>query len=179
MALIVFLRGINVGGKNSLPMRDLSVMFNDSGCTEVATYIQSGNVIFTASAQVAKRLAKEIEDGVEKRFGHRPPVILRTGAELALAAQRNPFLKKKGHDEQLQYVMFLADTPSASAVKALDPDRSPPDQFVVLGKEIYLSLPNGAGRSKLTNAYFDSRLSTISTARNWRTVLKLVELTTA
>ena len=72
--------------------------------------------------------------------------------------------------------MFLGSQPDAGAIAALDPDRSPPDAFVVRGREIYLQCPNGAGTTKLTNAWFDSRLSTISTGRNWRTVLKLFEL---
>ena len=67
-------------------------------------------------------------------------------------------------------------TPSSNTGAALDPDRSPPDEFVVRGSEIYLHLPNGVTRSKLTSQYFDSRLKTITTARNWRTVLKLQEM---
>jgi uncharacterized protein (DUF1697 family) len=78
--------------------------------------------------------------------------------------------------ERALYVYFLADKPAASAVKTLDPNRSAPDEFRVHGCEIYLHLPNGMGRSKLTNAYFDSKLSTICTARNWATVKTLLEM---
>jgi uncharacterized protein (DUF1697 family) len=73
-------------------------------------------------------------------------------------------------------VYFLADLPDAGAVKYLDPERSVPDAFRVLDQQIYLHLPNGMARTKLTNAYFDSKLSTVSTARNWATVLALLEL---
>jgi uncharacterized protein (DUF1697 family) len=72
--------------------------------------------------------------------------------------------------------MFLRDAPAKAKIAALDPDRSPPDTFVVKGREIYLSCPNGVGRSKLTNAWFDTKLATISTSRNWRTVLKLAAM---
>jgi len=72
--------------------------------------------------------------------------------------------------------MFLADRPPPGKIAALDPKRSPPDEFEVRGREIYLRCPNGVGRSKLTNEYFDTKLSTTSTMRNWRTVLKLVEM---
>jgi uncharacterized protein (DUF1697 family) len=72
--------------------------------------------------------------------------------------------------------MFLADKPSQAHVDTLDPHRSPPDEFIVQGQEIFLRLPNGAGNSKLTNAYFDSKLATISTSRNWRTVNTLLEM---
>jgi uncharacterized protein (DUF1697 family) len=72
--------------------------------------------------------------------------------------------------------MFLADSPESEHIALLDPDRSPPDTFTVRGQEIYLKLPNGAGNSKLTNAWFDSRLQTIGTSRNWNTVTRLLEM---
>jgi uncharacterized protein (DUF1697 family) len=87
----------------------------------------------------------------------------------------NPFLAAGAADETL-HVLFLADPPSPRRVADLDPDRSPPDAFVVLGQEVYLRLPHGAARTKLTNAYFDARLATTSTGRNWRTVTKLLAL---
>ena len=72
--------------------------------------------------------------------------------------------------------MFLADRPRLQAIARLDAERSPGDKFVVCGPDVYLHMPNGMGRTKLTNAYFDSKLSTVSTARNWRTVTKLLQL---
>ena len=72
--------------------------------------------------------------------------------------------------------MFLADLPAASKIETLDPQRSPGDEYIVRGREIYLRLPNGVAGSKLTNAYFDSKLATTSTSRNWRTVTKLLEM---
>jgi len=100
---------------------------------------------------------------------------LRTAEQIETVFATNPFLKM-GAPEETLHVMFLADVPAPGAVKALDPDRSPPDTFLVQGQEIYLRMPNGMGETKLTNAYFDSKLATISTARNWRTVGKLLEL---
>ena len=87
----------------------------------------------------------------------------------------NPFLEAGAETDKL-HVVFLAELPDAERVEALDPDRSPPDEFVVRGREIYLHCPNGLARSKLTNSYFDARLSTTSTMRNWKTVRKLLEL---
>ena len=81
-----------------------------------------------------------------------------------------------GAETDRLHVVFLADAPDAEHVEALDPNRSSPDEFAVRGREIYLHCPNGLARSKLTNSYFDSRLSTISTMRNWKTVRKLLEL---
>ena len=76
-------------------------------------------------------------------------------------------------------VFFLADLPDRAHVEALDPNRSPGDEFAVMGREIFLHCPNGVARSKLTNSYFDSRLSTTSTGRNWRTVRKLLDMVDA
>jgi uncharacterized protein (DUF1697 family) len=173
---VALLRGINVGGKNKLPMRDLVALFEGAGCGEVRNYIQSGNIVFGCGAPVAKGLPAKLGREIEKRFGFSVPVILRTAKELADAVDENPFLKS-GADIDKLHVGFLEAAPSKKAIDSLDPKRSPPDTFVVRGKEIYLSCPNGMGNTKLTNAYFDSRLATTSTMRNWKTVLKLLEMT--
>jgi uncharacterized protein (DUF1697 family) len=98
-------------------------------------------------------------------------IVLFVGAVVA----GHPFPAAEA-DEQTLHVMFLADPPNPRRVAELDSERSPPDEFVVRGREIYLRLPNGAGRSKLTNADFDTKLATITTVRNWRTVSRLLEL---
>jgi uncharacterized protein (DUF1697 family) len=174
MTHVALLRGINVGGNNMLPMKELAQIFSDAGCTGVRTYIQSGNVIFDAPAG-APGICDGIKARIEKRYGYRVPLILRTSAQLRKTIRDNPYLKA-GADEKALHVYFLADSPTASAIAALDPGRSAPDVFHLRGQEIYLYLPNGMARTKLTNAYFDSKLSTVCTARNWATVLKLSEM---
>ncbi len=158
-----------------LPMRDLAAMCEQLGAREVRTYIQSGNVVFRASPALARELPEALAALIERRSGLAVPMILRSAAELAEITRSSPFLEA-GADPSTLHVMFLADTPCQGAVAELDPDRSPPDRFVVAGREIYLHCPNGVARSKLTNQYFDARLGTVSTARNWRTVLKLTEM---
>ena len=96
--------------------------------------------------------------------------------ELGTVARENPFVRA-GADIATLHVAFLADLPSVDRLASLDPDRSPPDEFAVQGAHIYLRCPGGYGRSRLTSQYFDSRLSTTSTVRNWRTVLALLEMT--
>jgi len=172
---LALLRGINVGGKNKLAMRDLAGIFEQAGCENVRTFIQSGNVIFTASLSVSGSLAGVVSSKIAERFGYRIPVILRTARQLRDAISNNPFIKA-GIAEDNLHVMFLADRPHPAKTTGLDPDRSPPDRFTLSGRDIYLHLPNGAGRSKLTNAWFDSALSTVSTGRNWRTVTKLLSM---
>lgn len=173
---IALMRGINLAGKNRLPMEGLSALFTDAGCTDVRTYVQSGNVAFQAGPELARRIPRLIETAISDQFGLRVPVVTRTATELRKVAQANPYLAGE-KDTSTLHVAFLAAKPTAAQIKGLDPDRSPPDEFTVRGREVYLRLPNGVGRTKLSNAYLDSRLGTTSTLRNWRTVLKLIEMT--
>jgi uncharacterized protein (DUF1697 family) len=168
-------RGINVGGKNIVPMKELVPLFTAAGCVDAVSYIQSGNVIFRAKAALARRVPALIAKAIEERFGIAVPVVVRASGELRRIAGENPFLAEGGDIASL-HVVFLAEKPSAARVDALDPDRSPPDEMRVRGSEIYLRCPHGIGKTKLTNQYFDSMLSTTSTMRNMKTVLKLVEL---
>jgi len=172
MRYVALLRGVNVGGKNILPMKELAAFFSDAHCEKVVTYIQSGNVIF--SAKSVTKVAPAICANIEKQFGFQTQIILRSLPEIEKIAAANPF-----SDLEHAHIMFLASEPAAAQVAQLDPNRSPPDQFQVIGKEIYLYLPNGGAKSKLTNAYFDSKLKTVSTARNWRTLLKLLAMMAA
>ncbi|NOT28835.1 MAG: DUF1697 domain-containing protein [Planctomycetes bacterium] len=173
---MALLRGINVGGKNTLAMEELAEIFVAAGCSEVRTVIQSGNVLFRASSAVAARVAGEVTKEIERRLDLCVPVVLRTAGELELVGRSNPFLRARGAAPETLHVVFLAEDPAATALAALDPRRSSPDEFRALGREIYLACPNGIARSKLTNAWFDRVLATTSTMRNWRTVLKLAEL---
>jgi uncharacterized protein (DUF1697 family) len=172
---LALLRGINLGPKNKIPMPDLAELFGKAGGSDVRTYIQSGNVIFRAAPELAARLPDLIAREIQKRFGHKVPVMLRTTGEMRAVVRGNPFVKE-GAAEDILHVMFLADPPKPDAAKSLDPDRSPPNRFVVRGKEVYLLFPHGFARTKLTSSYFDSRLGTIGTVRSWRTVSKLLEL---
>ncbi len=169
---LALLRGINVGGANKLPMNELRDLFVAAGCRDVRTYIQSGNVIFRADPRVVASFPDVMTARIAERFGYRVPLVTRTEAQIGDVVRHNPFVAEGAAAETL-HVVFLADLPPTRSVAALDPDRSPPDTFVVRGQELYLRLPHGAARTKLTNAYFDATLATTSTARNWRTVTTL------
>jgi uncharacterized protein (DUF1697 family) len=172
---VALLRGINVGGKHSVPMKMLAEMFTGAGCEQVRTYIQSGNVVFAAPPAVAQEIAEAIGKEIRKRLGHEAPVVLRSAEQFAKVVRSNPFAERKDFTN-FSHVLFCADKLSPVNVKKLDPQRSPGDEIVCKGQEVYLWLPNGAGKSKLTNAYFDAKLETICTQRNWRTVVKLSEI---
>ena len=172
---IALLRGINVGGHHKVPMKDLRAILAENGI-DARTYIQSGNVVFDGEAE-EKALAARLSALIEDRFGFAVPVILRTAEELENCRDRNPFpLDEEPTELRFRAVLFLSESPNPEAVATLDPNRSPPDRFIVSGREIYVIYPNGSARSKLTNAYFDRALKTTVTARNWRTLLKLIEM---
>ena len=171
--LAALLRGVNVGGR-PLPMAQLAELFGTLGLEGVRTYIQSGNVVFAGRPSAA--LPRRLEQAIEDRFGLQTRVLVRTHAELAAAAAANPFPDAAANPTRL-HVVFLEAAPARKALGALDADRSPGDSFAVAGREIFLSLPNGFGRSKLTLDYFERKLGVAGTARNWNTLLKLIELT--
>ena len=171
MTHVALLRGINVGGKAKLPMKELAAIFAAVGATNVRTYIQSGNVVFESDA--AEPVVEAVTKQIALMYGYPGRIVLRSDDELRKAYTENPFA---GAPVETLHVYFLADPPAAAAVKELDPERSPGDSFVVKGREVYLHLPQGMARTKLTNTYFDTKLKTVSTARNWNTVGKLVEM---
>lgn len=168
---VLLLRGINVGGKNKLPMADLVERVEAAGGTDVRTYIQSGNVVFRARAP--KAVGAAVQADLTDRFGHEMPVVTTTAQALAKAIEAFPFVDA---DEKLRQVGFLSARPSAARIAALDPQRSPGDHFAVVGAHIYLWCPGGMARTKLTNAWFDRQLGVVSTFRNWKTTMKLAEM---
>jgi uncharacterized protein (DUF1697 family) len=173
-AYVALLRGINLGGRR-IPMPALAALFAQAGCTDARTYIASGNVIFRADAALARKIPGLIGAEIKRRYGFDSPILVRSTVQMRSIAAGNPFLRKQC-DPKWLHVVFLAGTPAPAAVAALDPRRSPGDEFVVKGGEIYLHLPHGAARSKLTNQYFDSTLKTVSSGRNWNTVTTLLEM---
>ncbi len=172
---VALLRGINVGGKNLLPMKELAKLFEKAGAVNVATYIQSGNVVFSTRAGSLDGFEAEMAAAIEKRFGLRVPVVLRSAKEIAAVLAKNPFLARST-DPKALHVAFLAAKPTAANAARLDPKRSPGDAFELRGRDLYLQLPNGVGKTKLTNDYLDRTLATVATLRNWNTVGKLVEM---
>ena len=162
-------RGINVGGRSKVSMPDLRAVFEALGYEDVATYIQSGNVVFSGGkvdvAAIERRLADDV--GVEAS------VLVRTAAELAAVASGNPFVKRK-LDPATLHVTFLAKVPRGATLDVPDGE---PDELTVVGREVYLHCPNGYGRTKVNNAYIEKKLGLAATTRNWRSVLKLAEMT--
>ncbi|MFN8012752.1 MAG: DUF1697 domain-containing protein [Holophagaceae bacterium] len=169
---LALLRGINVGGKHLLPMKDLAAMFEAAGASEVRTLIQSGNVVYKADAELAQKIPSVVEAGIRKHFGFDAPVVARSGEAVAAAMDASPF-RARGVPEDVLHLMFLKDAPTEDRVKALGTSPFLPDDFALDGDVVHLHLPNGVGRTKLTSAWFDGRLKTVGTLRNWATMTKL------
>ncbi len=169
------LRGINVSGQNKIKMQDLQSSFLSLGHSDVTTYIQSGNVVFASPTTSAAALARGIEDGIRRDFGLVIAVLLRNKDELAQVIDANPFIEQ-GADTAKLHVTFLKDVPDPALLHQVDVHYGAPDEFRAVGREIYLHCPQGYGNTKLHNAYWERRLRTPATTRNWNTVNKLLQL---
>jgi uncharacterized protein (DUF1697 family) len=174
---VALLRGINLGSRNRVSMPDLRALLGSLEAEEVATYVQSGNVVFKSSDSSAN-LTRAIERRIRRDLGLSVTVLLRTPRQLAKVLAGNPFAKDVKDPTKL-HVTFLAEKPDRARARELDPKRAEPDELRFAGQEIYLHCPNGYGRSKLTNAYFEKQLGMAATTRNWKTVTKLAELANA
>jgi uncharacterized protein (DUF1697 family) len=174
MVYVALLRGINVGGKAMVPMAVLRETCASVGCDDVVTYIQSGNVVLRSPLR-ADKLQAALEAAIAARFGIEPAVMIRTAEELAAVVAGNPYT---GDDEKHLHVGFLHAAPDGATEQCLRAIDCDPEQVTVVGRELYLRLPNGMGRAALPVKMERCLRPTPVTVRNWRTVTKLVELST-
>ncbi|CAG5067879.1 hypothetical protein DYBT9623_00606 [Dyadobacter sp. CECT 9623] len=171
---IAILRGINVSGKNMVKMPALAAMFEQEGFENCRTYIQSGNVLFTFEETDEQELAAQITDAIANAFGYDVPVIVLKVDTMQSVFDKNPFLKAQKEDIADLYVTFLSESPALELVEKIDAQKYQPDQFVLEGNTIYIHCPQGYGRTKLNNNFFESKLKVAATTRNWKTVAELV-----
>ena len=176
MTIISLLRGINLASHNRIKMDALRAVYESLGLRHPQTYVQSGNVVFRSEARDLARLARRIEDAIERSFGFRPGVILRTAQEMKEVIARNPFAGRKGIEPNRLLVGFLAGDPSAEAREKLLGIKADPEEVRIHGREIYVYYPNGMARPKLSWATIERTLGTSATGRNWNTVQKLLEM---
>ena len=174
-AVISMLRAVNVGGHNKIKMEALRALYESLKLRDAQTYVQSGNVIFRSDERDVARLTKRIEDGIERKFGFRPNVILRTAAEMREVIARNPFAKRRGIEPSKLLVSFLASDPGAEAREKVRQMKCDPEELQIAGQEPYIYFPNGSGRSKLSLARLEKTLKTPGTSRNWNSVTKMLE----
>src|SRR6266851_4611150 len=177
MAVIIsMLRGINVGGHNKIKMDALRALYESLKLQDAQTHVQSGNVIFRSDERDIARLTKRIEEGIERKFGFRPSVILRTVAEMKDVIARNPFAKRRGIEPGKLLVSFLASDPGEEGREKVRQMKCDPEEMRIERRELYIYFPNGMGRSKLPWAGMDKMLKTPGTGRNWNSVTKMLEM---
>ena len=174
---VSMIRGINIGVKK-VKMNKLEELYVSLDFKDVKTYIQSGNVVFRSQYLDLSYLRELIENKIEKVFGFDVKVLIRTEKELEKVVEENPF---KNEDFKHLYVTFLSDVPSKNLIKNLNHNievnmKNKLDKFYISKKEIYLFLPDGYGRTKLNNNFFEKKLGVSATTRNWRSVNKLVDI---
>lgn len=167
---LALLRGVNVGGKNRVPMGELRSLFEDLGFTDVSTYIQSGNVLFSTTGPVTP---EALQAAIREQFEVDATVVLRTPEELRRTVDALPYTEA---DASRIHVGFMAHEPTGAALATLDTESFHPEEFAVSGRDLYLLLPDGMGRAKLP-AYLERHLRVPTTIRNWNTVTKLLDLT--
>lgn len=173
---IAILRGINVGGRRSLPMSDLRTLFQDLGFAEVKTYIQSGNVIFNAEGTGEVEISNAVEKAIFERFGYEVPVICRTAEALQQSIVKNPFFADAVGEIERLHLTFLKKTPEEQQLKKLKECNFYPDKFIVWGNNIFIYCSGKYSDSRLTNSFFENKLKVAATTRNWKTILHLGKL---
>jgi uncharacterized protein (DUF1697 family) len=171
---VALFRGINVGGRNILPMKDLRAVLEVLGCEGVRTYIQSGNVVCRHSEGTASRLAGRMRAAIESSHGFAPEVLLLTAESLERAMNANPFPEGTAEPSKL-HLFFLSTVPVDPDLAALEEARAPSERFELEGDVAYLHAPDGIGRSKLA-ARLENVLGVSATGRNWRTLCKIMEM---
>jgi len=178
---ISILRGINVGGKRKILMKDLKEVYQDLGFLNVETYIQSGNVIFESSNLDATKISKQLEKSIFEKYSFEVPVLIRTKEELQKIQTSNPFIKSEEDKEHLintLHLTFLEIVPTIqNTEKTKEIESIILDKFEIIENNIFIFCEGNYHTSKLTNNFFEKKLKTKATTRNWKTIEKLVELT--
>lgn len=173
---VSLLRGINVSGQKVVTMADLKAVFQRVGFENVKTYIQSGNVIFETDKTAHTELVKVIESAIFLQYNFDVPAQVLSVLELKKIYARNPFIQKGVEDLKKLHVTFLDKEPDAEMIQEIEPDEKSEDEYHIEGKVVYLHCPNGYGKSKLSNNYFESIFNCKATTRNWKSVKKLIEM---
>jgi len=172
---IALLRGINVGGKNALPMKAFREMLEDLGCRDVETYIQSGNAVFRTNERSLSSLSNRIGSRIEEAHGFRPHILLLSAGDFERAIEENPFPEGEANHKSLHF-FFLDSPPKKPDLERLNEMKADTERFELKKRVFYLHAPEGIGYSKLAMGV-EKALGVPTTARNWRTVSKILEMT--
>lgn len=178
MSFVALLRGINVGGNTRMPMQELRELCTALGWRDVQSYIQSGNVVFSAGGAAAE-LERALEQALRHRFGLAIPVIVRAGADWPAYVARNPFPAESAREPSLVMLALSKVPPKPDAEAALQERAANGEQIARVGDALWIHFAGGAGRSRISPGLLDRSVGSPVTTRNWRTVLKLNEMLAA
>jgi len=173
---ISMLRGINVSGQKKIHMAELRNLYESLGLENVQSYLQSGNVIFDSEETDNEKLRKLIETQIEENYGFSVPVLICTGNDFRRLIESKPFAKERSENPARVMVTFLYEHPEQAKLDNLNVPENEICEFVIGEQEIYLHCPDGYGRSKLSNNYFEKKLDVIATTRNWKSVNALYDM---
>ena len=174
---VCFLRGINVSGKNMITMDTLKDLFIKSGFIEITTYLQSGNVIFKSPVPyTTDRIRKKIEKRIQNDLNLRIPVLIRTGESVIELSGRNTFLFSAMSNPEKLHVTMLGKIPEVEKINSLLMNDFSPEEYFISGCDIFLYCPDGYGRAKLNNNFFERKLEVFATTRNWKTITNIQAL---
>lgn len=171
---VALLRAVNVGGRK-LPMAELRALCSELGWTDVATYIQSGNLVFSASG-VAEALEAALERAIAGRFKMEVPVVVRTAAQWRRYAPSSPFPQAAKDEPNRLMLLVSKKPPAAGAERAIQAKAAAGEQVRRTGDSLWIHFPQGSGTSKLTPTLIDRAIGSPATSRNFNTVLKLEEM---
>jgi uncharacterized protein (DUF1697 family) len=174
---ISLLRGINVGGSKKILMSDLKKLYEDLGYSQVSTYIQSGNVLFSADEKkTGSQHSAAIETAILKELEFEIPVITLSIEEVKHLLEKNPLMQEKNPDPEHMHLALFQSAPDPASLKVPDPAVYAPDHFVLYKNAAFVYCPNGYGKTKLTNTFFEKKTGMAATSRSLRTMMKLAEL---
>ena len=173
---IALLRGINVGGQKKMPMVEVRKMMTNIGFKDVQTYIQSGNIIYRSESNSTIEMEGMIQGAIENTFGFDVPVLVKSVNEIQYILTKNPYNNENDLAKNRVYFVLLQDTPDAELVKTFKSMDFPNEKFMVFNTCVYLCCKNGYGKAKLSNNFIERKLKVKATARNYRTMNKLLEL---
>ncbi len=176
MVYIALLRGINVSGKNIIKMVELKAMMERLKFNHVKTYIQSGNIVFSDNSEDINKLEAKIKLAILKTFGHTVPVMVVEANTITHVIAINPYLKVTKMDSAFWHVTLLSDRPEPEKLSVLELGDYGTSTFKCIEKVIYLFVPDGYGKTKLTNTFIESKLKVSATTRNWKTMLTLQDI---
>jgi uncharacterized protein (DUF1697 family) len=174
--LISMLRGVNLGPHHRIKMEDLRALYESLQLQDPQSYVQSGNVIFRTKEKNATKLAKKIQEGIGKKFGFRPEVIIRRIEELKQSLAANPFQNRPDLEPSKLLITFLSAEPAAEAQAAIRNLKVNREELHLIGRELYIYFPDGIGKSKVPWSSVEKLLKVTGTARNLNSVVKMLEI---